>query len=75
MDRPHFYNFFDTYYDPETKKYLGEDFAFCRLWSLIGGKMYCYIMSSITHVGEYQYTGRLYDEMHGEGVETPTKSE
>tara|TARA_R100000005_G_scaffold94898_2_gene74368 strand:+ start:912 stop:1727 length:816 start_codon:yes stop_codon:yes gene_type:complete len=75
VDRPHFYNFFDTYYDPETKKYLGEDFAFCRLWSLIGGKMYCYIMSYITHVGEYQYTGRLYDEMHGEGVETPTKSE
>ena len=75
MDRPHFYNFFDTYYDPETKRYLGEDFAFCRLWSKIGGKLYCYVMSYITHVGEIQYTGRLYDEMHGDGVESNTKSE
>tara|TARA_R100001510_G_C7647046_1_gene204385 strand:- start:1736 stop:2227 length:492 start_codon:yes stop_codon:yes gene_type:complete len=75
MDRPHFYNFFDTYYDPETKRYLGEDFAFCRLWSNIGGKLYCYIMSYITHVGEFQYTGRLYDEMNEQGVEKPSKSE
>ena len=75
MDRPHFYNFFDTYYDPETKRYLGEDFAFCRLWSKIAGKLYCYVMSYITHVGEFQYTGRLYDEMHGDGVESSTKSE
>ena len=74
-DRPHFYNFFDTYYDPETKRYLGEDFAFCRLWSNIGGKLYCYIMSYITHVGEFQYTGRLYDEMNEQGVEKPSKSE
>ena len=75
MDRPHFYNFFDTYYDPKTKRYLGEDFAFCRLWSKIGGKLYCYIMSYITHVGEYQYKGRLYDEMHDQGVESPIESE
>ena len=75
MDRPHFYNFFDTYYDPKTKRYLGEDFAFCRLWSEIGGKLYCYIMSYITHVGEFQYTGRLYDEMTDEGVEKTSKSE
>ena len=75
MDRPHFYNFFDTYYDPKTKRYMGEDFAFCRLWTEIGGKLYCYIMNYITHVGEFQYTGRLLDEMTTYGVESPTKSE
>jgi len=32
-------------------------------------------MSYITHVGEYQYTGRLYDEMTDEGVEKTSKSE
>tara|TARA_S200002703_G_scaffold159746_1_gene174495 strand:+ start:412 stop:1233 length:822 start_codon:yes stop_codon:yes gene_type:complete len=72
MDRPHFYNYFDTYYDPKTKRYLGEDFAFCKLWSDIGGKLYCYIMSYITHVGDYQYKGRLYDEMTNLEVENTT---
>ena len=69
------YNLFATLHDPKTKRYLGEDFAFCRLWSEIGGKLYCYIMSYFTHVGEYQYKGRLYDEMHDQGVESPIESE
>lgn len=34
----HMWNFFDTIHDPETKTYLGEDFAFCKLWRDIGGK-------------------------------------
>ena len=74
-DRPHFYAFFDTYYDTKSKRYFGEDFAFCRLWKNIGGKLYCYIMDYITHVGEFQYTGRLYDEMTKQGVEKPCDTE
>jgi hypothetical protein len=74
--RPHFYAFFDTFYDSETKRYLGEDFAFCRLWRNIGGKLYCYIMDYITHVGEFQFTGRLFDEMtNKQEVEKPCDSE
>ena len=65
-----FYNFFDTYYDPETKRYLMR--IIHRLWSKIG-KLYCYVMSYITHVGEFQYTGRLYDSARD--GESSTKSE
>ena len=75
VKKQNFYNFFDTLHNTETKQYFGEDFGFCRLWSEIGGKLYCYIMSYITHVGEFQYTGRLYDEMTDEGVEKTSKSE
>lgn len=57
------WNFFDTIHDPETKTYLGEDFAFCKLWRDIGGKCYAYILDKITHVGEFQYTGRFADEL------------
>ena len=57
------YNFFDTIHDPETKKYYGEDFGFCKKWTAIGGKCYCYIDDFITHVGEYQYNGRLKDNL------------
>jgi len=24
--KPYYYNFFDTYHEPETKRYYGEDF-------------------------------------------------
>ena len=57
------YNFFDTFHDLESKKYYGEDFGFCQKWTDIGGKCYCYIGRFITHVGEYQYSGRFRDEL------------
>ena len=68
--KPHLYNLFDTYHDKENKHFLGEDFAFCRLWRNIGGKCYCYIMDYITHVGEFQYTGRLWDEMRPTSIDS-----
>jgi hypothetical protein len=58
------YNFFDTFHDLKTKKYYGEDFGFCQKWTDIGGKCYCYIGRFITHVGEYQYSGRFRDELN-----------
>ena len=63
VPKKHMWNFFDTLHDPETKTYLGEDFAFCKLWKDIGGQCYAYIMDEITHVGEHQYSGRFYDEL------------
>jgi hypothetical protein len=57
------YNFFDTVHDKASKKYYGEDFGFCKKWTEIGGKCYGYIQSDITHVGEYQYTGKLLDNL------------
>jgi hypothetical protein len=60
---PYMYNFFDTVHDPVNKKYYGEDFGFCRKWTKIGGKCYCYVDDYITHVGEYQYSGRLKDNL------------
>ena len=59
----HFYNFFDTLHDPDTKTYLGEDFAFCKRWRDIGGKCYCLVNDYITHVGEHQYTACFADEL------------
>jgi hypothetical protein len=59
----HNYNFFDTIHDPETKKYYGEDFGFCKKWTAIGGKCYCYVNDDITHVGEYAYNGKLMDNL------------
>ena len=71
--KPNLYNFFDTHYDEKDKRYYGEDFAFSKLWRDIGGKCYALITEYITHVGEYQYTGRLIDEMIPVGLATREK--
>ena len=57
------YNFFDTLFDKENKKYYGEDFGFCQKWRNIGGKCFIYINDYISHVGEYTYTGRFWDDL------------
>jgi len=57
------WNFFDTWFDQSTNRYYGEDFAFCQKWRDIGGKCYCYIDDSITHVGEYSFEGKFIDEL------------
>jgi len=61
---PHTYNLFDTLHDPKTKRYYGEDFGFCQRWTDMGGKVHIYIKDYITHVGEYQYCGRFWDDLY-----------
>ena len=61
--KPYYYNFFDTYHEPETKRYYGEDFGFCKRWTEIGGKCYLYVLDNIVHVGEYRYEGNLMVDM------------
>ena len=63
VKKQNFYNFFDTIHDPKTKRCFGEDFGFCQRWTDMGGKLYIYIMDYITHVGEYQYCGRFFDNL------------
>ena len=63
VEKKYFYNFFDTYHEPETKRYYGEDFGFCKRWAEIGGKCHILVDDYITHVGEYKFTGRLMDDL------------
>ena len=74
--KPNFYNFFDTYHDPKTQEFYGEDFGFCKRWTDMGGKIYLYIMDYITHAGEYQYCGRMWDELqYNKRIEEASKKE
>ena len=34
------YLFFDVMHEKETKRYLSEDYAFCRRWQAIGGEVW-----------------------------------
>jgi hypothetical protein len=58
----HFWNFWDTEFDKEKGTFMGEDFAFCKRWTDIGGKIYANVDAYITHHGDYSYRGRFIDE-------------
>jgi hypothetical protein len=51
------YRFFDVMVDPESRRYLSEDYGFCRLWEKIGGEIYVDANSDLSHQGERLYTG------------------
>ena len=53
------YRFFDVMTDPITKRYLSEDYAFCRLWEQIGGKIFIDAKSNLTHQGLKMYQGNM----------------
>lgn len=65
-DRPHrdlFYRFFDVMIEPETNRYLSEDYAFCRRWRDLGGKVYVDTTSKLQHQGPYTYSGDFQETL------------
>ena len=60
------YTFFDTMIEPKTRRYLSEDYAFCRLWQNMGGKIYADILSGMTHYGNYAFKGNVGTQFKGQ---------
>ena len=50
---------FDCMIDPVSKRYLSEDYAFCRRWQDIGGKIYVDLLSGMCHIGNMTYEGDI----------------
>ncbi|MEN8282544.1 hypothetical protein [Acinetobacter gerneri] len=59
VDQGLHYRFFDVMVDPDTKRYLSEDYYFCRLWENMGGKVYVDALSNLTHQGTKVYSGNF----------------
>jgi len=53
------YLFFDTYLEPDTKRYLSEDYAFCRRWQNIGGEILLDPLVKLDHTGHFVFDGNL----------------
>lgn len=63
--------FFQAERDPvaiaahQPARYLSEDYAFCRRWQSMGGRVYLSIKSQLTHTGTWTFegdVGRLFTE-------------
>lgn len=54
---------FDCMIDPDSKRYLSEDYAFCRRWQQCGGKIYADVNTTLGHIGNLPFTGCMKDRL------------
>ena len=54
---------FDCMIDPDTKRYLSEDYAFCRRWQQAGGDIYADVQTILGHVGNLPFNGSLKERL------------
>lgn len=65
---PYMYALFDCIIDPESKRYLSEDYTFCRRWQQIGGEIWLDPRVSLNHVGHYTFRGNVRKMITGEAT-------
>lgn len=53
----HFYALFDTMIDPIDRRYLSEDYTFCRRWQALGGDIWLDPSISLNHYGHFCFQG------------------
>lgn len=51
--------YFDTVIDPDSHRYLSEDYMFCQYWRAIGGQIWLCPWMKTQHVGTYAFTGDM----------------
>ena len=51
--------FFATSIEPDTNRLLSEDYLFCRIWRMAGGKVYAAPWAYLGHMGSYIFEGGL----------------
>ena len=56
---PTYVALFDCMIDPDTRRYLSEDYAFCRRVQQMGGEIWADIASPLVHMGTQVYTGDM----------------
>jgi hypothetical protein len=54
---------FDCMIDPVSKRYLSEDYAFCRRWQQMGGQIFADCMTVLGHVGNIRFQGTLEERL------------
>jgi len=68
------YALFNSYVDPETNRFLSEDYGFCRYWQEIGGSIWTDPSIELGHLGRLKYNGKLIDFLMQASAEAQAKS-
>ena len=64
----HMYALFDTIIDPESRRYLSEDYTFCRRWQDMDGEVFLDPRTALNHVGHYTFRGNIRKLLTGDPV-------
>lgn len=59
---PEYYTYFDCI-NEEGFAGRGEDISFCKLWTSIGGKIFCDTEAKLSHCGTRQFSGSLIESL------------
>ena len=54
---------FDCMIDPVNRRYLSEDYAFCRRWQMMGGQIFADVTTTLGHIGNLRFHGKLEDRL------------
>jgi hypothetical protein len=65
-DLDEYHAIFDCLIDPVSKRYLSEDYAFCRRWQQMGGQIFADVMTVLGHVGNIRFMGTLEERLRTE---------
>lgn len=56
---PFCYALWDTMIDPVDRRYLSEDYTFCRRYQMMGGEIWVDPNTKLNHVGSFTFEGNL----------------
>ncbi len=62
-----YWRFFDCMVDPDSGRYLSEDYAFCRRWRDMGGKIWVDLNCKLMHMGQHLFGGDLAESLRVQG--------
>lgn len=68
------YAFFNSFVD-DDKRFVSEDYGFCRYWQKMGGKIWVDPAIEIDHLGRYMFQGRMMDFLMEIASNTPKNQE
>jgi hypothetical protein len=57
----------DCMVDPDSGRYLSEDYAFCRRWRDMGGKIWVDLDCKLMHLGQHLFGGDLAESLRVQG--------
>lgn len=66
-EKPYHWLFFDCMVDPDDGRYLSEDYAFCRRWRDMGGKVFVDVNCDLKHHGQKAFNGTLLQSLKAQG--------